>query len=285
MRRALFGILLSSIWLSEARATASRQSEFPFEFREGLLWVKVQIPESKKDLNFLLDSGAEASVVNLETARELGLRVGQPAQVRGVGVSMNAFWTTTSSAVADSVTLPNRLLALDLRKLSQSCSCRVDGLIGADFFAGHVVQIDFRESKIRLIDPSTEIIGERSALDVRRSGMRVKAEINGNRSKWFRLDTGCATALQWVTKDVNPKDCPSKVAVGLAEIGIPQTRTTVKIGCEILRNVETGLHNSAIFEGESGLIGNGLLRNFHTVTIDAVRGNLILGPRLFATSN
>jgi hypothetical protein len=30
--------------------------EMPFEFKEGLLWVKVTVPESAQPLNFLLDS-------------------------------------------------------------------------------------------------------------------------------------------------------------------------------------------------------------------------------------
>jgi hypothetical protein len=280
MRLTLLCVLLGSNWPVQGQAVVLSGGEFPFEFRERLLWVKVQVPESERVLNFLLDSGAEASVVNLQTAKELGLPVGQRADVRGVGVSMDAFWTGTQLAKANEVNLPNHLLALDLAKLSRSCSCRVDGLIGADFFRGKVVQIDFRESKVRLVGSDVPIVGEVAPLEVRRCGMRVKASIQGKKAQWFRVDTGCATPLQWVTGDTHPKDCVRKVAVGLAEVGIPQTRTTVRIGPEILTNIETGLHSSAIFNGEAGLVGNGLLSQFETVTIDAAAGRLVLGPRL-----
>jgi hypothetical protein len=47
--------------------------EFPFEFREGLIWVKVRVPQSAEPLNFLLDSGAGASVVSVRAAKQLGL--------------------------------------------------------------------------------------------------------------------------------------------------------------------------------------------------------------------
>jgi hypothetical protein len=122
-------------------------------------------------------------------------------------------------------------------------------------------------------------------LEVRSCGMRVKASIDGKKGRWLRLDTGCATPLQWVATDVSPKDCTSKVAVGLTEMGIPQTRTSVKIGTEVLSNVETGLHTTPIFEGEAGLVGNGLLSQFETVTIDSIRGRLVLGPRLTHLDN
>lgn len=253
---------------------------FPVEFREGLLWVKVKVPESARLLNFLLDTGAEASVMNLQTARELGLSLGRRVGVRGVGVSTDAYWTGTQSATANGVELPDQFLALDLGKLSGSCDRRVDGLVGADFFRGKSVQINFRESEVRLIAfgrPS--VTGNTVPLEVRRCGMRVKASINGEKPQWFRLDSGCASALQWVTARVNPKDCTSKMAVGLAAVGIPQTRASVKIGREVLRDVETGLHRSAIFDGEAGLVGNGLLAQFESVTIEAARGRLILGPR------
>jgi hypothetical protein len=280
MRVALFCIALLMVCLNTCQSTEVSGSEFPFEFREGLLWVKVKVPESEKALNFLLDSGAEVSVVNIQTAKELGLALGQRAEVRGVGVATDAFWTGTRSAKASAVNLPTRLLGLDLGKLSGSCENRVDGLIGADFFRDKSVQIDFRESKVHMFPSGTLYSGDVTTLKVRRCGMRVKASINGRRAAWFRLDTGCATPLQWVTGDVDAKQCTRKVAVGLTEVRIPQTTTSVKIGRKILTNVATGLHTSAIFDGEAGLVGNGLLSQFETVTIDAAACKLILGPQL-----
>ncbi len=277
---ALFWISLIVVRPHPGQASELSGAEFPFKFREGLLWVKVQVRESERVLDFLLDSGAQVSVVNLQTAKEIGLQLGQRAQVSGVGVSMQAFWTGTRSAKAGEVELPTRLLGLDLGKLSRSCECRVDGLIGADFFRHKSVQIDFRESKIRLLPSGSVCSGDATTMEVRNCGMRVQASIDGKESRWFRLDTGCATPLQWVTTDVSPKDCTRKVAVGLTEMAIPQTTTTVKIGAKLLGSVATGLHASAIFEGEAGLIGNGLLSRFQTVTIDAAAHRLILGPLL-----
>ena len=99
--------------------------------------------------------------------------------------------------------------------------------------------------------------------------------VNGHDRQWVRLDTGCATALQWVTSDV-PDQCTHQMAISLAEISIPQTKTSVGIGGNQFSDVPTGLHEKAIFPGEAGLLGNGLLSRFSTVTIDAKAGRVIL---------
>jgi hypothetical protein len=44
--------------------------------------------------------------------------------------------------------------------------------------------------------------------------------------------------------------------------------------------VPTGLHDQAIFAGEAGLLGNGLLARFDSVTIDAKAGRLLLGKQI-----
>ncbi len=106
--------------------------------------------------------------------------------------------------------------------------------------------------------------------------MRVPIAVNDHKRQWVRLDTGCATALQWVTSEVRTEQCTRQVAIGLAEISIPQTTTTVGIGELQFKNVPTGLHETAIFPGEAGLLGNGLIARFLTVTIDAKASRLIL---------
>lgn len=121
---------------------ASPSCELPIEFREGLLWMEVRVPQSKESLHFLVDSGASASVVNLDTARRLSLKLGPKVSVAAVATTM--------------------------------------------------------------------------------TGLRI-----GN----HQVDT-----------------------------------------------VPTGLHSRAIFPGESGLLGDGLLAQFGVVTIDAKAGRLILGP-------
>ncbi len=264
--------------VARGEVAATSPTEFPFEYREGLLWVQVQVAGSREPLRFLLDSGAEVSVVNLDTAKRLGLSLGERVKVSSVQTAMTGYWPQKISATAGGVTLPSDFLALDLSKLNAACTQSVDGLIGKDFFNGRIIQIDFAAQKIRLLNTDdAPAKSETSPLEIRRCGLCVKASVNGGEPQRLRVDTGCATALQWVTSKVQPQQCTSKVAIGLAQLNIPQTQTTVSLGGQTFNNVPTGLHREAIFDGEKGLLGNGLLSRFDTVTIDSRAGHLSFG--------
>ncbi len=283
MRLVVCIFLLIAARLVHAESAVSVTAELPISFREGLLWVEVNVPQSDKPLHFLLDTGASASVVNLSTARRLGLKLGPEVKVSGVKANVSGYWPVKLSAKFEAggptnhIELPGEYLALDLSKLSGGCSRSVDGLLGADFFRGRVVEIDYTMEKLRVLDSAPlDANANVIPLEVRPCDFRVSVSVNGGDSQPVRLDTGCATALQWVTTKVRATRCTTKPAVGLAELSIPQTMTGVRLGNRYLGTVPTGLHRKAIFPGESGLLGNGLLAQFGIVTIDAKAGRLIL---------
>ncbi len=251
--------------------------EFPFECRAGLIWVRVVLAQSSEPLNFLLDSGAGVSVINLRTAKQLGVKLGQRVDVRGVGSSVEGFWPQRLEATACGVELPKQCLAVDLAELSKACDCGVDGLLGADFFKDRVVQIDFAARKIRLL-PSRNATGAVSVvkLKVSRGALLASVGVDDSKPQWIRVDTGCTSSLQWVVSGRKPATRNDGVSVGLTELNIPATTTTVKLGSAIFHSVPTGLHRQPIFPGESGLLGNGLLTRFERVTFDAKAGRLVL---------
>lgn len=277
MRSGLLLLFLAVIASFGVQAESASIAEIPFKYREGLLWVDVRMPASDKPLHFLLDSGAGVSVINLETARRIGLKPGREVPVSGVGKSLTGYWQRRVTARAGDVLLPSEYLTVDLNALSQSCETPVDGLIGLDFFRGRIVQIDFVEERIRLLKSAPADARNEVPLKLYGCGMRVPIAVDSQAKQWFRLDTGCATALQWVTKEVNAAQCSRQTAIGLAAVSILQTTTTVEFGHNSFTDVRTGLHQSAIFPGEAGLLGNGLLTRFSQITIDAKRARLILG--------
>jgi hypothetical protein len=266
--------------LVQAQADSSSLIEVPFQYRAGLIRVRVSVPQSAKPLNFLLDSGAGVSVINLPTAQRLGLKVGERVSVRGVHSSTSGYWPTRLPARLGGAALPREYLAVDLRELGKACDCEVDGLIGADFFRGRVVQIDFMASKIRLFNESSgSVDAEVLPLKSRGRAFLVPVQINGSKPRWVRLDTGCASELQWVAKGTRPAAAEGTLSVGLSERNIPTMTTLVNLGSQQFESVRTGLHETAIFSGEAGLLGNGLLSRFDRVTIDAKGGKLMLQRR------
>jgi len=255
-------------------------SEIPFEFRDGFLWIDVAVPQSPKPLKFLLDSGAQVSVIDTRTAQRLGVKHGRQVKVEAVGSTTKGFWPQTLNAHAGKVQLPRDYLMLDLQKLSQSCTnARVDGIIGADFFRNRIVQIDYQRQKLRLLQaPPAKAEMQELPLKVRRCGMIVPVQINNSKPQWLRLDTGCASAVHWVTGNILPGQCTRRVAVALAKVSVSTTQTTVTLGGARFDAVPTDVHPKEIFPGEKGLLGNGMLCRFKTVTIDAKNGKLFLGP-------
>src|SRR5262249_33054946 len=148
---------------------------------------------------------------------------------------------------AGEVMLPKDYLAADLTKLSGSCACRVDGLIGADFFHGRVVQIDFVSRTVSLLAELKPISDqEKLPLKQKAGALLVSVGVNGS-ARWLRLDTGCASNLQWVTRDSHLKSQTPKLAVGLADLQIPQALASVQLGGISLQSVPTGLHSKPIF--------------------------------------
>lgn len=277
VRRLLY--LLFAVVAANARSQAGEWTceELPFEFRDGLIWLSLKTPSSEKSLNFLLDSGAQVSVLNKRTARELGLRGGRRVKVRGVNSTTDGRWPVRLTARGGNLSLPRRYLALDLDAISKACHCRIDGLLGADFFRDRAVELNFTAKRIRVFDACADIgDGIELPLEVGATGMRIPVGVHGSKPEWVRLDTGCASALQWVVSAFTAEPHPAQLAVGLMELSIPTTVASVRLGRVTFDAVPVGLHRRPIFSGESGLLGNGLLSKFSSVVVDAREGRVIL---------
>jgi hypothetical protein len=273
-------LLLLCLGVSAWSATIS---EVPFTFRAGLIWVNVDNPHGGKPLHFILDSGAEASVIDLQTAKRLQLELGQPITVRGINATTVGYWPEYFPAQMGAVSLPTNYLAMDLSALSDACHRRADGLIGADFFAGRVVQIDFAKEKIRLLDNSKPgVNAEVLPMQIQGSRLRAPVEVIGLGKAWARVDTGCASALHWTVSERALADERSsqEVGVGVSSILIHHNNKTVRLGAVTLKDISTGVHTEKLLAGEDGLMGTGLLSEFSVVTIDERASQLILECRV-----
>jgi hypothetical protein len=277
--RGLFMIILGAALCRAAAGPESTVREFPFEFRDGLIWIQVQFVESAVPQNFLLDSGAGLSVINLPAIRRMGSLTGRRMAVHGVGATTTGYWPQHLSARDGSLPLPSSLLAVDLSELGRACRRTVDGLVGADFFDSHVVQIDFTARRIRLLASSDGLINRTTLpLEIHGRALQVPVRVNDGPPQWVRLDTGCAAALHWVAARVRPQDCIPSLSVALTTVAVNMTQTSVELAGLRFDGVPTGIHTQNIFEGEAGLLGNELLSRFSKVTIDAKAKRVILEP-------
>jgi hypothetical protein len=241
--------------------------EIQSQYREGLIWLKVDLVRKSEPLNFLLDSGAGISVIDLRTARCIGVHLGNRQIVQGVNGQGSAYRVNDLQAVCGGLALPKSVLAVDLRALSDRCEQPVDGILGVNFFRSRIVQIDFIEGRVRILEKCDPNLANCEILPIRicNDAFCVPVRVAGNPAQWMRLDTGCDAALEWVI-------CATEMrrtgrSFGLSGVSVRHINTSVQLGKQCFNAVTTGVHREQIFPGEDGLLGNGLLSKFR-LTID-----------------
>jgi Aspartyl protease len=273
-----FSLVFAVVLLSPVRAT-----EVPFEYRDGLLWLKVWAAGKREPLNFILDSGASTSVLSIQAARDLNMKLGSPQMVYGVHSKTVAYRIDGFEAGVAGITLPDSLLAVDLSGVSKTAHQSIDGLLGAEFFRGRVVQVDFASRKVRVLDnvhPNAR--GTVLPIKWRNKAICVPVGLAGRPARWMRLDTGCESALEWAGGGATAQG-DAGPSIGLSSASIRYVSADVQLGSHKLSNVEVGIHPRRIFAGEGGLLGNRVLSQFR-VTIDAPGRRVILEPTNLAAS-
>jgi hypothetical protein len=249
--------------------------EIPFRYRDGLIWLKVEVAGKKEPLNFLLDSGAGVSALDLQRAHALGIKIGKRATVQGVDGQALAYRVNDLHAVSGGVVLPKSVLAINLRALSDCCHQPIDGILGADFFHGRIVQIDFAASRVRLLKDGDLNLANCETLPIRmcNDAFCVPVRVAGNPPQWMRLDTGCDAALEWVVTGAERKRTP-RPSIGVSRGATGSVRTDVQLGKNCIATVSARIHNTQLFPDEAGLLGNRLLSRFR-LTIDQPRHQAI----------
>jgi len=177
----------------------------PFELVTRHIMVKVKINNSRP-LSFVLDTGDRVGIVDIDVAKELGLKLQGQVQIGGAGSS-----TLPGSTVADANwTLPGLdgfaqpiRLAIPLGKLEARFGHDFDGIIGAEFIKQFVVEVDYAARVIKLHDKSTFTYagpGESIPLQLDQNGYPIiAAEVTPVGSDpltgKFVLDLGAGSAL------------------------------------------------------------------------------------------
>jgi hypothetical protein len=263
----LFAHVAALAFLLAISAHAEAPNEIRFRYQDGLIWLKAEVPGNNESLNFHLDSGAGVSVIDLDQARALGMRIGDPEPVQGVNGHTVAYRVDDFQANSGGVVLPKSVLAINLKAISQRCRQHIDGILGMDFFRGRIVQIDFAVRRVRIVERNSLSLANCEILPIKicNDAICVPVRVAENPAQWIRLDTGCDACLAWVVGHPG-KRLTEGTSFGLSHFSRNCVETTVQIGKQHFV-VAAAVHEKPIFSGEGGLLGNGLLSKFR-LTID-----------------
>ena len=163
-RRALltlvvFGLLLSakasrSNPIQSQGAVQSSAVTIPFELVNRHVVLKVLVDNSRP-LSFVLDTGDQFAIINLERARELGLKLEGEIHMGGAGsaISTGAFVRDSRFTIPGFPGFSQPLnAALPIGRMASRFGQDFDGLIGSEFIKQFVLELDYQARVIRLHD-------------------------------------------------------------------------------------------------------------------------------------
>jgi len=141
---------------------------------------------------FVVDTGANRTVISRELATQLGLPVGSPASVNGVAGIQMALTTSARLDVGARHHLDAPLLIFPQDDIGGP------GLLGLDDLDGQAVTLDFRLQTLR-VEPGRQLAMDARAITLgarRRSGQLtfVDAALDGQRLTAF-MDTGADSTI------------------------------------------------------------------------------------------
>jgi hypothetical protein len=168
-RKSLSGLILVGLLLAASssrtaqirpqptRAAAASEISVPFELVNRHIILSVQVNNSRP-LSFVLDTGDKFAIIDLDRAKELGLKLEGQVQVGGAGAAIS----TGSRVQNSSFTIPGLKgfsqpvdLALPINRMAAKLGQDFDGIIGSDFIKQFVVEIDYQAKVIKLHDKSS----------------------------------------------------------------------------------------------------------------------------------
>jgi predicted aspartyl protease len=281
-------------------STAAEQTHaIPFELYKNLIFIQVRVNGSGP-YSFLLDTGANASFLNVSLVDSLGIaNKHQKESNIGTGESSThlGFANNVTLSFSDVAISEKSVVVVPLADLESTLGRRIDGIVGADLFKRFVVTLDYAAGNITLTDPKQYAYhGSGEVIPLRLSGDRpflratitpVGADpIEGS----FVIDTGDDSTLglhtpfveKYKLRSLNQKMIPHlshgmsgdsrnwRGRIASFQLGKFRIDRPVAAFAEATKGSDAD-------HSYDGAIGGEILRRF-TVTFDYSRRQMILEP-------
>jgi len=256
--------------------------------------VSIHINQQEKPLRFLLDTGAEITIIDARTAQDLGLPEGKDIDVVTVGEQSTVPTVRINTLRFGPVHVgPIDVAKYDLTGLTRGVGSRVDGVIGIDVLSRKPFTIDYGKKQLSFGEPS-RLRNTASAVRVPirkgQGGYVVSAIANGTNRIELLLDTGTnftqlpSQIWQQLTKEWQPQ----RVLCGAKSTGRDDSNScfarlesmsfeSLKIDHPVVKFL--GQQQAGVFADPDppGLLGTDFLKRF-VVTIDFSNEEIILVP-------
>jgi hypothetical protein len=294
--RFLIGIFSSIVLpLAVAAQTNSQPGtvELPIKLRHGDLFVETSINKSRP-LSFKLDTGFGVTTLHPDLVSELNLRHNGHLTIVGIAGEEQAETYGGASFDFHGLSYEPRRVAV-LPSESRRRGRHRDGILGAGFFRGFVVEIDFATQQMRLYAPAEFNYtgkGEAIPLSFKSDTPIVDAVLvpvgHAPIAGRFEIDTGCDDGIclghDFVAANhlgkTNSEAAGIKRGVGGAAQFQQGDVAELRLGGFTAKKPSTTffMEGSPAGEGQAGHIGLGSLEQFRVI-FDYSRKRMILEPR------
>jgi len=275
----------------------------PFNFENDHLMVQGQV-NGRKALWFMLDTGAEATIINKPRMEELGLTPFGASTISGGGNSTDFAFTEVARLRIGAVELRNqRNGVIDLSGLEKIYGMPMGGILGYDFFSRFVVSVNYDAKTIDLVEPegfADPAAGVTVPFVLEKGQPHISSTIELSSGPAIAadliVDCGAADTLNLTSPFVKahrllelarskPPAGPNTMAGSekefFAQTSVRGRLGTVSLGTFTLRNIPSnlmvGTKGAYASESFSGTLGEGVLHRFNTV-YDYSRRVMILHP-------
>jgi len=166
--------------------------------------VFAEVTVAGKPLRFIVDSGAEVTVINASRLEALGLKPTGKFATGAGGGDVELSYVTGVTFGLPGATLANQIVAaVPLDQLEPMLGQKIDGILGYEFLSRFVVEIDWKHRAMKLYDrTSYKHAGTGARIPIALTGSTPQAEaeitvparppIKGT----FTIDTGCVCSVQ-----------------------------------------------------------------------------------------
>ena len=274
-------------------------AHLPFDYRNRHVWLRASV-NGQPPADFIYDTGASVTVIDSAYAAKIGLVSEGALQSQGAGSAGSASLSKLKTlrvegAEGDGVELKDQSVAiLSVNPFLAPFFWRdCAGIVGYDFTARFVNEIDFDHSQLVLRDPKTfKYVGKGTAVPMRVAGtvpvitMKIDDQYEGE----FRLDVGSSSAVDLHTPFVKRHGLREKAKPAIEVVGggfggtFTSTLTRMKkmaVGpyswTDPMITLSSTTEGALASEDYAGNVGNQILERF-ICTFDYDHKTLYLEP-------
>ena len=147
------GLLVLIITLFSSPTFAATVNDIPFSFENGFVVVEAKIKDDTT-VNVVLATGSEYSIVGIESVKQYDLPVAYAPEgpVTGRNDKTYNFTPVPNVRISDSKAKNVAMRLGSMVQISRMVGREIFAALGADFFEGQTVQIDFKNKVLRFLD-------------------------------------------------------------------------------------------------------------------------------------